>query len=714
MSNRAKQRPNVFIPPARRPSSQNTSEPDPGTPVNPGATPAVPEATPPQPSVPAPKTPENALTLLASHGLVQKGADITPSVITNMLYGLANFPKVIANGHNPIITAIALLVPLAMEGANLAREDLESVKAKVESLEGKVDKVLGLVENPMSLEEDVDGKLDKMLSGITNSSAKAEAAEQAANTALQKLTTFIETQSQAGSQAWSRVTAKNSRSHREPTPGAPRPPQSHTQAAPKELASDAKQRAFSQAATILIQPNTGAAGSTMDDKDERALLKWIEGGMFRTWAQLTDAGHLNELGLKSAPHVRFSHATRLPSGGVLFELADRHHAALLSTVWVAKALEGNLGNFTCRGQRAEVLLQSAPVEVNPEDPEFLRALERDNQIEAESVLNCSWVKPVRRRHPQQIRAVIKVSLRSQVVADSLIARDGCLNGEPVQFRQIEEEPTRCLKCQKYGHRVAKCTATRDYCSQCGDDHRSSACPDRRRRYCVSCNFDKHASWFRGCPAYERERVRLNQRKPENCRKHFDPERVDPPNHDAEQPAPPVAAVAPAAPATPVTVAPAIPVPATPALPNRTLTEIIREDGTVPVSVIPAYLVKRSSPPPSPPAVETVRHISPPWDSESKHGDDSADEQLVMAQISLAAPTPSLAHLERFISPEEEVPFTPPRPTTPSPRYPLSVYRVPARARSVSVSTVSSASSASTVTVLTRRMASVPGGFDSSP
>ncbi|KAG8734617.1 hypothetical protein FRC12_018454 [Ceratobasidium sp. 428] len=109
----------------------------------------------------------------------------------------------------------------------------------------------------------------------------------------------------------------------------------------------------------------------MDKMSETALLKWIREATELTWQQLADAGQLVELGLSEQPRVGFLHATHLPSGGVLFEVASLHHASLLSTVRVSKALQANLGNVECRGQRADILLTSAPVKVNPDDPEFV-------------------------------------------------------------------------------------------------------------------------------------------------------------------------------------------------------------------------------------------------------------------------------------------------------------------------------------------------------
>ncbi|KAG8743679.1 hypothetical protein FRC12_014976 [Ceratobasidium sp. 428] len=226
MATRSKQKANALAPPLLPPT--------------PRATPALPEATPPPAPVPAPKTPKDAILLLNSHGLITKNPQLTPAVIIGMLHGVANFRNVINNGHNPILSAIALLIPEAMASTNIVRADLDDFKAKFVALEEKVNKVLGLVENPMTLEEDVGEKLDKMMSTLNDSASKAVAAEQAAISTQNKLTSLLEEQNQTDRRPWHRVTPKNSRSHRDPTPCSPAqaPPPRATASPPQSAVGD--------------------------------------------------------------------------------------------------------------------------------------------------------------------------------------------------------------------------------------------------------------------------------------------------------------------------------------------------------------------------------------------------------------------------------------------------------------------------------------------
>lgn len=217
----------------------------------------------------------------------------------------------------------------------------------------------------------------------------------------------------------------------------------------------------------------------------------------------------------------FRTAVRLPRGGIKYEMENREQAALLSKTRVAKAFEQGFGDVSCRGQGAVVLLQCAPVTWCPEEPEAVRSLERENKLEKGDILAASWVKPVHKRGPNQTKAVVRLDLRSQELADRLITEGGQLEYSPVNFRKEKQEPIRCLKCQRYGHKAVKCKTSQDTCSQCGGAHRSAQCDMRNLKHCVSCNAEDHCSYERSCPTFRAECARFNQRRPENASRFYD-------------------------------------------------------------------------------------------------------------------------------------------------------------------------------------------------
>jgi hypothetical protein len=152
----------------------------------------------------------------------------------------------------------------------------------------------------------------------------------------------------------------------------------------------------------------------------------------------------------------------------------------------------------------------------------LRALEQDNGLGAGDILSAAWIKPVQRRSENQVRANLKVEFRSMEVADKLIRHGARIDYMPVPVRRLEEDPLRCLKCQKFGHMAAKCKESSDTCSQCGGPHHFQACDQKEKMHCVSCGVSDHCSWDRKCPAFRDARDRLNARKPDNRRRFFNP------------------------------------------------------------------------------------------------------------------------------------------------------------------------------------------------
>ncbi|KAG9108213.1 hypothetical protein FRC07_008506 [Ceratobasidium sp. 392] len=401
---------------------------------------------------------------------------------------------------------------------------------------------------------DLGGKVDSMMGAFEKVTASAAAAEKAAEDSQNTLRSFVDAQGEKQQAGWTEVNAKNKQSHKGPAladqatafasskaqydkppkPSNPpcEPPRTSTNAEiPPETAQELRERA----ANILVEPNN----RSMDTLNYGAIMQKADLAWDRASRKLKDdALFMESMGLKDLPRIKFREARRLPKGGIVYWLETRNQAAFLSLSKVSRELENGFGDVTCLGQGADILLETAPTSFKPELPEELRALERDNQLEHGDIRKCSWVKPPRRWYKGQECAILKVSLRSQNIADELIANGGNMAGREVAFRRIEEEPTQCLRCQRYGHRAFNCRAKRDACSQCGHNHRSDACPAPEKTFCVSCGTYDHASWDRQCPTFSAERIKLNVEHPENRRKFFDPNRKDVPLPNSLAPPPP--------------------------------------------------------------------------------------------------------------------------------------------------------------------------------
>lgn len=77
-----------------------------------------------------------------------------------------------------------------------------------------------------------------------------------------------------------------------------------------------------------------------------------------------------------------------------------------------------------------------------------------------------------------------------------------------------------MKCWKWGHYTAECRATNNMCRTYGGDHMTRECDKPGKRHCVSCCSDKHASWDRVCPEFQRKSTHFDEIHPENVLTYF--------------------------------------------------------------------------------------------------------------------------------------------------------------------------------------------------
>lgn len=64
------------------------------------------------------------------------------------------------------------------------------------------------------------------------------------------------------------------------------------------------------------------------------------------------------------------------------------------------------------------------------------------------------------------------------------------------------QPTRCYKCQKFGHGANDCRASHSKCPHCAEEnHKYENCPNKKSKpVCVNCG-EGHSAAYRGCRAY---------------------------------------------------------------------------------------------------------------------------------------------------------------------------------------------------------------------
>jgi len=69
-------------------------------------------------------------------------------------------------------------------------------------------------------------------------------------------------------------------------------------------------------------------------------------------------------------------------------------------------------------------------------------------------------------------------------------------------------PTRCFKCQHYGHRMGVCKSKFFTCAKCGGKHETKDCSESES-YCVNCDSNEHCSDSRECPFFQENRNKVN-------------------------------------------------------------------------------------------------------------------------------------------------------------------------------------------------------------
>lgn len=74
-------------------------------------------------------------------------------------------------------------------------------------------------------------------------------------------------------------------------------------------------------------------------------------------------------------------------------------------------------------------------------------------------------------------------------------------------------PTRCYKCQRFGHIAAACRASLR-CAKCGGEHEYGKCVDGAKIKCCNCG-GEHSAAYKGCAAHKRavqvQNVRVKER-----------------------------------------------------------------------------------------------------------------------------------------------------------------------------------------------------------
>jgi hypothetical protein len=130
------------------------------------------------------------------------------------------------------------------------------------------------------------------------------------------------------------------------------------------------------------------------------------------------------------------------------------------------------------------------------------------------------VSPTYRRTLGQCTAHLALSVGTPEAANILIRDRMYICRTVAHPRKLKTEPKQCMKCRKWGHFVAECLEEKDACGNCAEGHHTKDCPDKNRRYRVSCQNDTHMSWDRSCPEFKCRVEQMDESHPENALTYF--------------------------------------------------------------------------------------------------------------------------------------------------------------------------------------------------
>lgn len=211
----------------------------------------------------------------------------------------------------------------------------------------------------------------------------------------------------------------------------------------------------------------------------------------------------------------------LRNGGLVAELESESLAKWLNNPSGRDALENHLNLTVSLRQRLfSLVLEYLPIQTQIEQNDFLRRVEHENQLPANTLASIRWIKPPMKRSSAQRKVFALLQITDVQTANDIIREGLCVDNERISVRKDKREPLRCAKCQKFNHIAKNCTSPQNTCGTCGNQHRTSDCNSYRTTRCTNCRSQQHASWSRSCPEFMKRCKELDDKYPENRMPYF--------------------------------------------------------------------------------------------------------------------------------------------------------------------------------------------------
>ena len=88
---------------------------------------------------------------------------------------------------------------------------------------------------------------------------------------------------------------------------------------------------------------------------------------------------------------------------------------------------------------------------DPDNEEHIHNIEKENDLNASSIISAFWCKHPENRTPNQTMAMLKVACMDTEMANKLLTGHIRVDDHLVNVCKDIHIPIRCIKCQEYGH-----------------------------------------------------------------------------------------------------------------------------------------------------------------------------------------------------------------------------------------------------------------------
>ena len=253
----------------------------------------------------------------------------------------------------------------------------------------------------------------------------------------------------------------------------------------------------SQTHMVRITPSQSGP-SSINDLDEEVLVEKANKALDLLCETSTDI----------PPKAKFLSARKAKTGSILYEVDSEETAAWIRTPEGQLSFTAHFGpDVSLATKPFPIIAEYVPVRTTIDEPETLRAIERNNELPSGSVRSIRWtLKPMERRSLGQRHAHAIIDFHRPTDANIAIKQGLRISGKNTPTQRLLPEPMCCMKCQSFegGHFAKNCSSSQDVCGTCVEDHRTSACTISLQddRYCANCKSRGHAAWERNCPTFK--------------------------------------------------------------------------------------------------------------------------------------------------------------------------------------------------------------------